>query len=106
MKKIVKARFFQILVAGLCLFIFLYYAYVYINTTRTDELVQNLEMQVEMEQQTIDEKKELVESGEADAETERELNFWEDYIAKDKKELQALKDESWKKIVNIVIEKS
>jgi ABC-type transport system involved in multi-copper enzyme maturation permease subunit len=107
-KKLFKLIFFRIILMALLLFFLAYYVFIYINTVSSDDEITKLESSIQKQAQSLaerEEKLETAEGGEA-AEIQREIDFWKDWLEKDKATLQYYKEEDWASILQQEIEKA
>ncbi|MBP1970006.1 hypothetical protein J2Z83_002114 [Virgibacillus natechei] len=101
LKKIVKSTFFFIMLLLFCLFIVGYYVFVYINTVRADELITEIESSVHIREENIEELKDLNSDDEnGDSQLEQEIQFSEEYLAREKTTLEAFQNKDWFTVLN------
>lgn len=106
MSKIFKAKLFRILTLIFLLFMIAYYAFVYINTIRVEEIVLEMEDRVHSSQEQLQEMKDAidVEEGDGDSGMQQELEFFAEFIKKDELGLQAYEKGDWATLLNLEIE--
>lgn len=102
-KKISSTIFFRILLLLFLLFFFVYYVFVYINTVRPEDSIEKLEDSIQLQEQGIADMKKSVDK-EKENNIQTQIDFWEDWLKKDKETLQFYKEEDWKSILQQEIE--
>ncbi|WP_042144452.1 ABC transporter permease [Paucisalibacillus sp. EB02] len=106
-KKIWNTTFFRLFLVAMVLFFVGYYVFVYINTTRLEDVTKPLEDVLQTLELGLEENKQALESAKEELEIkelEETIEFEENYIKERKTEIEILEEENWDAILQIWIE--
>lgn len=104
--KVFKSTFFRLLMLGFLLLLVMYYIYIYINTTRLEDITQSLEATIKTTesyiQQIEDQLKESNDESESSA-LRSDLEFWQEWLEKDKHKLALYEQDNWNELMQLEI---
>src|SRR5699024_4653572 len=87
----------------LCLFLFMYYSFVYINTVRQEDIVTEHDSRVSSIQKEVNKKDDQIESGEMDKD-DRDYTLLKKMLNEEKEKLKASKAGDWEAFLTVEIE--
>ena len=107
MTKIIRSNFFRIMLLALCTFIVAYYAFVYMNTTRVEEVITEEEEHVQMSNEQLQLLRESLDSSDGNEKKriENELEFSENWSKEVEITLKAYQEKDWTTLLNQAIAK-
>ncbi|MEN2767608.1 ABC transporter permease [Ornithinibacillus xuwenensis] len=105
-KKVWNTTFFRILLVALLVFIIGYYVFVYVNTTRVEDVIKPLKDDIQITEQAIEEDRNALEfADESDVrELEESIEFNENWLEERQTKVELLEKENWDALLQIEIE--
>ena len=100
LKKIVKSSFFVIVLSLFCLLILGYYVFVYFNTVHSNDVAAEFESRIHTYEQNLQELNDLLSDDSENGQIQQEIQFNEEYIARQIVSLNAYQTEDWFTVLN------